>query len=206
MVGTDLAERGDENDRAGRTGRIELYYDLSSLHPSEIARLAERVGLEGRAPEILELLREAVCLPLTHELPARCDWGFSYALEVEPSGSPDDPDAPRRTRPLAFTLYTFANALFGGDGKIRRALLALARNRSWDGQRTLALYERISEPLAARRGFVTCHGVFGVTVTADPARPAVATWGLTPPPVRLEDLADGRPGTTRAAARAGGRR
>jgi len=197
MVGTDLTERTD---------RVELYYDLSSLHPSEVARLAERVGLEGRAPEILDLLREAVCLPLTHELPARCDWGFSYALEVEPS----DSGAPR-TRPLAFTLYTFANALFGGDGKIRRALLALARNRSWDGQRTLALYERISEPLAARRGFVTCHGVFGVTVTADPAQPAVATWGLTPPPVRGEDLADRQPGqrcTGRAtsAASAGGRR
>ncbi len=192
MVGTDLA---------ARTHRVELYYDLSSLHPSEVARLAERIGLEARAPEILELLREAVCLPLTHELPARCYWGFSYALEVEPSnfGTP-------RTQPLAFTLYTFANALFGGDGKIRRALLALARNRSWDGHRTLALYERISEPLAARRGFVTCHGVFGVTVTADPAQPAVATWGLTPPPVRREDLADRRPGTTGAAVRAGGRR
>lgn len=206
MVGIDLADLTDRAHRTDRSGRIELYYDLSSLHPSEVALLAERVGLEERAPEILDLLREAVCLPFTHELPARCDWGFSYALEVEPSGS-----GRLRTRPLAFTLYTFANALFGGDGKIRRALLALGRSRGWDRDRNLSLYERISEPLAARRGFVTCHGVFGVTVTADRAIPAVATWGLAPPSLRRDDLASRAPlrrdrARTQKVAAVGGRR
>jgi len=167
MVGVELAPTTESADA---TGRIELYYDLSSLNPTEVALLAERAGLGERAPEILELLRRAVCLPLRHELPARCDWGFSIALDVSPDGS---------ARPRAFTLYTFANALFGGDGRIRRALLALGEAEGWD----LSLYERISRPLAERRGFVTCHGVFGVTVTDDPGRPAVATWGLAPPPV-----------------------
>ncbi len=179
MVGLDLTGAADP---LGPVGRIELYYDLTSLHPSEVALLAERVGLADRTSEILDLLREATCLPLRHELPARCDWGFSYALEVEPASGTGAPLA----RPVAFTLYTFANALFGGDGKIRRAILALGRSRGW----SLALYERISEPLASRRGFVTSHGVFGATVTADRARPPVATWGLAPPAVRKEDLSE----------------
>jgi len=178
MVGVELApatkstesvRSADVDWTANTDGRIELYYDLSSLNPTEVALLAERAGLGERAPEILELLRRAVCLPLRHELPARYDWGFSTALDVSPDGS---------ARPRAFTLYTFANALFGGDGKIRRALLALGEAEAWD----LSLYEHISRPLAERRGFVTCHGVFGVTLTGDPRRPAVATWGLAPPP------------------------
>ena len=158
MVGLDLAAAS----AADRGGRIELYYKLSSLYPSEVATLAARVGLAERTPDLLALLRQAACLPLTCELPCRYDWFFSYALGV---GGP------------VFTLYTFANNLFGGDGKIRRALLALGEARGWD----LSFYERLSSPLATRRGFITCHGFFGVTVTSGAAPPATATWGLTPP-------------------------
>lgn len=190
MVGIDLVPAARSGDTSGR---IELYYDLSSLHPTEIAELAGRAGLGERAPEILELLRRAVRLPLRHELPAHYDWGFSYALDLSSDGS---------ARPRAFTLYTFANALFGGDGKIRRALLDLGEGEGWD----LSLYERISRPLAERRGFVTCHGVFGVTVTEDPTRPAVATWGLAPPPVPTPESARTRADAPRPVACAAGGR
>jgi hypothetical protein len=144
-----------------QAGRIELYYSSSGLKPGEIATAMSRVGLEARAPEVLALLQEAYGRTLHRDLPCQ-DFGWSYALkgggEIE-----------------AFTLYTFANSLFGGDGRIRAAILRLAAAHGWE----LPLYERISRPLAERRGAKTHHGMFGIVA---PARgPLALSFGLTPP-------------------------
>jgi hypothetical protein len=142
-------------------GRTELYYGSLGLRPGEIATALARVGLAGRAPEVLDLLTEAYGRSLGRELPA-ADFGWSYALG--PGGEPE-----------AFTLYTFANALLGGDGRIRTAVLRLAAAHGWD----LSLYEAISRPLAARRGALTHHGMLGIVVPA--AGPLTLSLGLTPP-------------------------
>jgi len=88
------------------------------------------------------------------------DFGFSYAV---PQGGP-----------AVFTLYAFANSLFGGDGRIRAAVLKLAERRGW----SLPLYERLSAPLAETRGHITHHGLFGIVVPTE--GPLNISLGLTP--------------------------
>jgi hypothetical protein len=144
-----------------QAGRSELYYSSSGLKPGEVRTAMSRVGLEARAPEVLDLLQEAYGRTLYRDLPCQ-DFGWSYALNGDGEAE-------------AFTLYTFANSLFGGDGRIRAAILRLAAAHGWE----LPLYERISRPLAERRGALTHHGMFGIVA---PARgPLTLSFGLTPP-------------------------
>jgi hypothetical protein len=147
----------------GATGRTELYYDASYLRPGEIANLLDRAGLKTRANDVLQILQRAYDRPIGHRLPGN-DFGFSYSL-------------PAQGGPVAFSLYTFAISVFGGDAKIRTGLLRLASAQGWD----FSLYEKMSEPLVYRRGFITCHTVFGVVVSE--LEPAAVVFGLTPPEV-----------------------
>jgi hypothetical protein len=140
--------------------RLELYYRARGLRPGEVATLLGRVGLEGRAGELLELLELAYRRPVRRELPS-VDFGWSYAFSDH--------------GPETFTLYTFANSLFGGDGRIRRALLGLGERLGWD----LSFYEALSRPLSERRGFPTRHGLFGLAI--GPVGPPAVAFGLTPP-------------------------
>jgi len=142
-------------------GRLELYYEAEGVLCHEMATLMSRVGLENRAPEVLDLLQQAYERTTRLELPCR-KVGWSYSLSA-------------RGEAPAFTFYTFANSLFGGDGKIRAALLRLCAARGWE----LPLYEAVSQPLAGRRGFVTCHGLFGIVIAA--GAPAALSFGLVPP-------------------------
>ena len=140
---------------------LELYFDSSGLRPAEVAMLMGPLCLESRAPEILDLLRVAYGRSIRRELPAR-DFGYSYALNAA-------------GEPAAFSLYTFANALLGGDGRIRAAILRLADRVGWDAE----FYERLSRPIERRTGWLTVHGLFGVTVAQ--GREACFTFGLVPP-------------------------
>jgi len=143
------------------SGGLELYYDTRGLMPGEIATLMSRIGLESRAEEVRETLQRAYRRPIRRELPGS-DFGFSYAL-------------PPKGGPVVFSLYTFANALFGGDSSIRSAVLELARVQGWDA----SLYQEISKPLENTRGFITHHGVFGIV--APKTGPLAVTFGLAPP-------------------------
>jgi hypothetical protein len=148
-------------------GRTELYYSSQGLRPGEVATALSRIGLERRAPEVLDLLAEAYGRSVGRvgrELPCS-DFGWSYALG--PLGQPE-----------AFTFYTFANSLLGGDGRIRAALLRLAANHSQEGW-NLSFYEALSRPLAERRGPLTHHGMFGIVVPVE--GPLTLSFGLVPP-------------------------
>jgi hypothetical protein len=147
----------------GAAGRTELYYDASHLRPGEIATLLSRVGLKARANDVLQVLQRAYDRPIGYELPGN-DFGFSYSLSAQGG-------------PVICSLYTFAISIFGGDAKIRAGLLRLASSQGWN----FSLYERMSEPLVHRRGFITCHTVFGVVVSG-PEPPSIV-FGLTPPEV-----------------------
>jgi hypothetical protein len=146
-----------------QAGRTELYYSSLGLRAGEVATALSRVGWEARAPEVLALLQESYGRTIRCELPCR-DFGWSYALG--PGGEVE-----------AFTLYTFANSLLGGDGRIRAALLRLARAHGWE----IPLYEAMSRPLAERRGPLTHHGMFGIVVPA--SGPLTLSFGLVPPEV-----------------------
>ncbi len=167
------AELGSPRVLAGRAPRLrmvgcpvgadglELYFDVHGLRPTEVATVMGRLGLGSRALEILDLLHVAYGRSARRELPAR-HFGYSYVLNA--SGDP-----------VAFSLYTFANALLGGDGRIRAAILRLADRVGWDAE----FYERLSRPIERRTGWLTAHGVFGVTVAQ--GREACFTFGLVPP-------------------------
>jgi hypothetical protein len=144
-----------------QAGRTELYYSSVGLKPGEVATAMSRIGMEARAPEVLALLQEAYGRTLRLELPCQ-DFGWSYAF----SGSGEAE---------AFTIYTFANSLLGGDGRIRAAILRLAAAHGWE----LPLYEAMSRPLAERRGALTHHGMFGIVVPRK--GPLALSFGLVPP-------------------------
>ncbi len=156
-----LAWRGANLAMVGWDGaRLELYYRAQGLRPGEVSVLLDRVGLAHRSEELLDALETAYRRPVRRSLPS-VDFGWSYS--VSPTGED------------TFTLYTFANAMFGGDGRIRKALLRLAEHVDWD----LSLYRELSRPLAERSGFVTHHGLFGLVVAA--TGPPAISFGLTPP-------------------------
>jgi hypothetical protein len=159
-----LADRGAQLCMVGYhadAGRLELYYEAEGLLLGEVATAMSRLGLEARAPEVLDLIQQAYERTMRLELPCR-KVGWSYSLSC-------------RGEAPAFTFYTFANSLLGGDGKIRKALLRLCAARGWE----LPLYEAVSRPLAERRGFVTCHGLFGIVIAA--GAPTTLSFGLVPP-------------------------
>lgn len=152
----------------GNSHTIELYYDIDYLWPQDIPSLMLPMGLQEQAKDVLDCLIKAYRRPITWELPSGSDYGFSYTIPCPYTNI-------NKKHTNVFTLYTFANALFGGDHSIRSAILELAQGQGWD----CSLYEEISRPIAHKRGFITHHGVFGVVVS--PITPPAMTIGLTPP-------------------------
>jgi hypothetical protein len=146
----------DESSR-----RIELYHQVLNMHPAGIRLLLRRAGLEARNDEVLGLLQACYPFPMRRELPSSV-FGFSYSIPFDGG-------------PVLLSLYTFAVALFGGDGFIRSRLLELGARHGWD----LAWYAKLTEPLQDRRDATTCHGMFGITLAAD--GPLHLSIGLTPP-------------------------
>ncbi len=144
--------------------RVELYVRAERLGAIGLEASLARVGLERRTCDLFDCFAAATGRPIRGTFPV-ADLGFSYSISM--SGAP-----PR------FSLYAFANSLFGGDGRIRESILRVARSHGW----SLPLYEAVSAPLHDRRGFLTHHGMFGAVVCGD-APPALA-FGLTPPEVR----------------------
>ena len=162
----DLAWRGARLTMIGWDGKcIELYYQAQSVRPGEVRVLLDRVGLAHRTNDLLDQLAMAQGRSIRRQLPAT-DLGWSYAL---------DPTADEPLAGATFTLYAVANALFGGDGPIRAALLRLGSRTGWNLDR----YRRLSQPLASRGGHRTQHGLFGLAVTSE-REPAIA-FGLAPP-------------------------
>lgn len=140
--------------------QIELYGGVDRLYGAELATLMAPSGLERRAPAVLALVRSCLTWPDGSLLPGP-HWGFSHGLS--PNGAP------------TFTVYTMARTLFGPDGASREALLGLTRRLGLD----LGHYARLSAPLVGRRGFMGCHGMFGVVVAND--APLNIWIGLAPP-------------------------
>jgi hypothetical protein len=140
--------------------RTEFYFKTEGMDSWEVVLLLRRFGLLDCQDALFELLSAAWGKPVREAMPA-ADIGFS--LSSDSSGE------------VSFALHAYARSVFGGDCRIRRALLTLARQRNW----TLAGYDEISAPLAARDDARTFHGVvsFGVGRGVGPALQV----GLRPP-------------------------
>lgn len=142
-------------------GRLELYYRAPGLEPDELPRLLGLLGLEVRLPLLLELAAAAWGRPLAEGFPGETH-GFS--LVFGPAGEPQ-----------AFSLFHFARAVFrGGDGAIRRRLLALGQEAGWN----LGDYAAVSAPLAGGDGWRTHHDLVSLVL---PVRgPAELQIGVRP--------------------------
>lgn len=137
----------------------EVYYRIENLHPLEITTLLSRINMSERASELLEVLSDTQSLPIKHELPGST-WGFSYSKETDTE--------------YTFSLYTFANTLFGPDGWVRDGILSLGEKYDWD----LKGYSKMSQPLKESRSYVSHHGIFGLVMP--PKRKPAAWIGLAP--------------------------
>lgn len=131
------------------TGRLELYYRAGRLHAGEVELAARRVGLPGCGTAAVDLLGALAGRLFRRDLPS-ADLGFSAAWS--PAGEP-----------VAFSLFSFAHSLLGGDRRIRAAVLGLADSRGWDA----GPYRELSAPLADGTGFATWHGMAGALAAAD---------------------------------------
>ena len=143
------------------SGVTERHFRVRRLLEPHLAALLRPAGLEHRAAELAALVREAYGRGLGQGLPGATA-GFSLATV----------DA----GPPVFTLYLFARAVWGGDGRIRLRLLELARARGWE----LGAYEQASAPLAGRDCLATYHSMVGFVVAA--GSPFQIAIGLRPPP------------------------
>ncbi|CAI2768575.1 hypothetical protein [Flavobacterium collinsii] len=142
-----------------KKGTYEVYYRIENLHSLEIATLLSRINASERASELLIILSDTQSLPIKHELPGAV-WGFSYSKETNSE--------------YTFSLYTFANTLFGPDGWVRDGILSLGEKYSWN----LNAYSDMSQSLKGSRGYVSHHGIFGLVM---PPKSKPAAWiGLAP--------------------------
>ena len=145
------------------TGTHECYYRVVHMMSYHVYHLLRQVELGHRTRELLNLIQEAYSRPLRDKLPGgSAGLSFSYGPG----------------RPVVFTLFLFARALWGGDCHILQRLTTLAAARSWK----LGAYRQAAAPLAARNVYQTYHGLLGFVVASD--APIQVTIGLRPPPLR----------------------
>ena len=148
------------------SGALEFYFSVHGMKPWEIVALMHPVGLASRHEEVFNHFQWAHGRPIYQQLPGPV-FGFSYSL------TPHHPD-----HPPVFSLYTFAETLFGSDATARRKLL---RYFSKTGA-NMGCYEAMSAPLVAEESPKNqhFHGLFGVAIGE--GIPPVAHIGLRPPP------------------------
>jgi hypothetical protein len=149
------------------SSRTELYFKADGLEPWEVGFLLRKHGLGSREKDLLGLVEETYGRSIEQRLPTS---RMGFSLSLAPDG------------PLVFSLFASARSLFGGDGSIRRHLLALAEKRGWN----LESYARLSESLAMRTSWVTNHGVVSFVVA--PHGPPMLHIGLRPPAIDSERI------------------
>lgn len=123
---------------------FESYVRVPSLEPRHLAAVLAAAGLEHRAGELLDVLREAYGCRIRGRLPGP-SVGVSFA---------GTESAPR------VTVYVFARSLWGSDARIRRQFVRIASADGWNPD----TYLQVTAPMAARESWQTYHGLFGVTL------------------------------------------
>lgn len=130
------------------TGRREVYLRVPQALPHHLRALLAPIGASARAEELDALIRLLRDVPLPDGLPGP-SVGVSY--RALPGGPPD-----------VATLYLHAHALWGPDGRIRRAFARHAEVLGWDPR----TYLQVTEPLRDGRGWRTRHGAVAVALAA----------------------------------------
>jgi hypothetical protein len=144
------------------SGIWELYLRTTRLEAWRLGRLLGRAGLEGREPELRDMLERITGGRLDEALPGP-GIGISYAIHRATS------------RIVAFSLFFVARSIAGSDRRIRRRILEVGAELSWRRE----LYDRLTRSLRKREDWRTRHGMIGLVLVQD--EPLVAHVGLRPP-------------------------
>lgn len=129
------------------SGQWEVYMRVPSLMPYHVQPILAPIGQAEMARPFLDFLREAYGHRWRDRLPGQTV-GVSYACR------PPEP-------PQSATFFFFARVFWGGDAYIRQRFTTLADTFGWDAGH----YLRVTETIAARNVWQTCHGILGFTVT-----------------------------------------
>ena len=143
------------------SSRTEFYFRVGELEFWEVALLLRRAGMAAQEAELLALIEEVYNYS---GRPVLFGSNIGFSFSISPEG-----------KPLAFSLFTYARSVFGGDDNIRRFVLSLGARRGWN----LRTYAALSEPLVGRRDWRTRHGMVAFVVT--PEFQPVMHIGLRPP-------------------------
>jgi hypothetical protein len=141
--------------------RLELYYRAARLFRSDASTLMRWAGLPDRGDEVLAAVTALSGRSVDGEIPS-ADLGVSLATSEDGT-------------PVALSVFSFAQSLLGGDGRIREAVLALAERNDWP----CGAYRELSAPLTGGTGFDTCHGMVAFVVGIDGSLRVQV--GLAPP-------------------------
>ena len=152
--------------------RCEIYFELPQrgLSVGDVERLLAHAELKERKEALLELVRSFEFRSGTGNAQAlpEAQWGFSYSLL--PGG-----------REPVFSLFAFARDLAGGDGSMRRQILAASRGRDWN----LGCYPALSEPLTDWYFRSEYHNMISFVVAEAPMVGMQVS--LSPPPQEPND-------------------
>lgn len=136
---------------------FESYVRVPSLEPCHLPAVLAPVGMEAKAPWLVEFLEDAYGYSIRGRLPGP-SVGVSYVV------------GPAAT----ITLHFYARALWGSDARIRRNFAQLAQSFGSD----TAAYLALTEPIATRESWQTFHGIVGITLT--PCAETSLTIGVRP--------------------------
>ena len=123
---------------------FESYVRVPSLEPCHLTAVLAPIGMQAKAPWLIEFLEEAYGYSMRGRLPGP-SVGVSYVMGPA----------------CAITLHFYARALWGSDARIRRNFARLAQSFGWD----TSAYLSLTEPIATRESWQTFHGIVGVTLT-----------------------------------------
>jgi hypothetical protein len=137
------------------SGTIETYVSVPSLEPRHLAAALAPAGLENRAAELLDVIRDMYGYAIRGRVPGP-SVGVSY---VSVLSFEDDVGMRGTTLPRA-SVYLFARSLWGSDAGIRQQFLRCVRAYAWNAD----TYERVTAPLARRDSWQTRHGLVCITL------------------------------------------
>src|ERR1051325_206081 len=104
----------------------ELYFRVRELHSWELGLLLRRCGLYRRQRDFVSFLETVYRCRVTDRLPGS---NFGFSMTLSPTGDAS-----------FFSLFTFADCVFGSDEDARERILELGRNQGLD----LRVYDLLS--------------------------------------------------------------
>jgi hypothetical protein len=139
------------------TGQKEFYFSAHKMLPKHLPSIMKPVNLSHRRELLIDAVEELWGWPAFKQLPGT-QHGYSYSAH---SAGP------------VFSLFLFAEDLFGDDTRLRKAVIHLGKKRGWNTTQ----YERLTQPSTTTQGMT--HGI--CTISIMEAGDPIYSFGFPPP-------------------------